>query len=541
MPTLRLRFPGGRYHATPVGHHVNEGLVEWPPSPWRLLRALTACGFTTQHWHEIPPAARSLIEKLASALPSYRLPTVSAAHTRHFMPTGTLDKGRERTTLVFDTWANVGDGELLIRWDCSLTDDETRHLEELAAHLGYLGRSESWVEAELLPAAQKATEEFNSYPCHTDAHPGPDYEQVSLTAAITPSDYAAWRTRVTGKLLAVYPLPEGKRKPSAKLLKDRERAVAPYPESLVACLTRDTSWWKGHHWSQPPGSRRVLYWRRADALELGVPGRPRPRPIEPVTSMLLALTTPSGSRSALPPCSRTLPQAELVHQAVVARVAMGRQTHCPELTGRDERGAPLRDGHRHAHILPVDLDGDGRLDHLVIHAPMGLGAEAQGAVRTLRRTWTKGGAGELQLAVAGHGDIKTLLSLPAPLGRNIERILGGRAGSRVWLSATPFVPPKFLKSRGRNTLEGQIATELASRGLPEFLTIEVLQRESIAFRHFVRARNRGGAPPPIDVGYAIRLSFADLITGPIALGYASHFGLGLFVSASTPTSAAASL
>jgi CRISPR-associated protein Csb2 len=40
VPTLRLRFPGGRYHATPWGHHVNEGQVEWPPSPWRLLRAL---------------------------------------------------------------------------------------------------------------------------------------------------------------------------------------------------------------------------------------------------------------------------------------------------------------------------------------------------------------------------------------------------------------------------------------------------------------------------------------------------------------------
>lgn len=62
MPTLKLRFPGGRYHATPWGHHVNEGLIEWPPSPWRLLRALIACGFTTQHWSEVPPLARSLID-----------------------------------------------------------------------------------------------------------------------------------------------------------------------------------------------------------------------------------------------------------------------------------------------------------------------------------------------------------------------------------------------------------------------------------------------------------------------------------------------
>src|SRR5437867_3663314 len=49
-PTLLLRFPGRRYHATPWGHHVNEGLIEWPPSPWRLLRALLATGYTKLGW-----------------------------------------------------------------------------------------------------------------------------------------------------------------------------------------------------------------------------------------------------------------------------------------------------------------------------------------------------------------------------------------------------------------------------------------------------------------------------------------------------------
>ena len=43
MPiSVTIRFSAGRFHATPWGHHVNEGLPEWPPSPWRLLRALVA-------------------------------------------------------------------------------------------------------------------------------------------------------------------------------------------------------------------------------------------------------------------------------------------------------------------------------------------------------------------------------------------------------------------------------------------------------------------------------------------------------------------
>jgi CRISPR-associated protein Csb2 len=533
VPTLRMRFPGGRYHATAWGHHVNEGQIEWPPSPWRLLRALIACGFATQRWPAIPPVAGQLIEKLAGTLPCYRLPAASAAHSRHFMPLGSLDKGREKTTLVFDTWANVDDKALEIHWDCWLTDDETRQLVQLAECLGYLGRSESWVEAELLAEEVSPSSDFDAYPHRDGIHLGPQWEQVSLMAATPTQQYAAWRRITTEKILREFPLPEGNKKPPAKLLKERAQAIAPYPDGLLDCLTKDTAWWKQHCWSQPPGSQRVLYWRRSDALQVGVPRRDRPRLVRPVTTMLLALTTPSGKLSALPPCSRTLPQAELFHSAIVSRAANGRRIHCPELTGRDERGRPLRDCHRHAHILPLDLDGDGRLDHIIVHAPRGLGDAAQRAIRTLRRTWAKGGVGDLQLALAGSGNLDAFRSLPAPLGRHIEQLLGPRQGARVWVSATPFVPPRFLKRSGANTLLGQINSELSSRGLAPAKQLDVLPHsaEIISLRHYVRCRRRGGTPPPIDVGYALRLQFAEPITGPLTLGYASHFGLGMFKAA----------
>src|SRR5882724_8225285 len=148
MPTLKIRFPGGRYHSTPWGHHVNEGLIEWPPSPWRLLRALIACGFATEQWREVPPLATSLIDKLAAVLPEYKLPQVTAAHTRHFMPY--ISGKNQNTTLVWDTFANVGNGEVIVHWPCELNSDETAMLAQLAHHLNYLGRSESWVEAELI-------------------------------------------------------------------------------------------------------------------------------------------------------------------------------------------------------------------------------------------------------------------------------------------------------------------------------------------------------------------------------------------------------
>jgi CRISPR-associated protein Csb2 len=532
VPTLKVRFPGGRYHATPWGHHVNEGLIEWPPSPWRLLRALLACGFSSQGWKEIPRTAEQLINKLAGVLPSYNLPIASAAHSRHFMPIGVLAKGREQTTLVFDTWANIGEGNLLIHWPCDLTNDESALLAQLAAALGYLGRSESWIDAELVETTEGPPMGANAFPHQEGSHPGREYEQVSLMAAIPPEEYLRWQQQQAESALANFPLPEGRKKPTPKLLGQRANAVAPYPPGLLSCLTKDTAWWKQRDWSQPPGSRRVLYWRRSDSLQVGVPQRQRVREVSDVTSMLLSLTTPSGNLSALPQCARTLPQAELFHRAIVGRVGKGRQVACSVLTGRDQDGRPLRNGHEHAHILPVDLDADGHLDHLIIYAKMGLGDAAQRAIRTLRQTWTKRGTGDIQLAVVGHGDVSILRQLPPPFSAQIEQLLAPVDGARVWESLTPFVPPRFLKARGRNTLLGQINAELASRRLPEVSGIEVDVDLTRKLRHYVRRRGHGGVPPFADIGFGLRLTFSKPLSGPLVLGYASHFGLGLFRCAS---------
>ncbi len=528
MPTLQLNFPAGKYHATPSGHHVNEGLIEWPPSPWRLLRSLIATGFSCHHWSEIPTIANRLFCRLAESNPSYLLPEASIAHSRHFMPLGKLDKGREKTTLVFDTWANVGTDSLVVAWNCKLSSEETQLLSDLASTLNYLGRSESWVEATVIPDNPSLV--FNAFPHQQGVHAGHNWEQVSLMAPIPTEQYSQCFQEWRKKIHADYPLPMGKKEPPLKWKKDMEIALAPYPDSLLNCLTKDTAWWKQHGWSQPPGSHRVLYWRKSDSLQVGVPIHSKKQPVPSVTTMLLALTTPSGNRSALPPCTRTLPQAELFHRAIVARVGKGGRIHCPELTGKDDHGKPLHDHHDHAHTIPLDLDGDGHLDHLVIYAKMGLNHDAQQAIRTLRRTWTKGGVGDIQLALAGYGNIDFLRNLPPPLDASIEKILGSSTGSLVWESLTPFVPPRFLKPRGKNSLLGQVNAELLSRNLPEVASLERIPLELLkqSFRHFVRRRFHGGSLPPVDSGFGLKLTFSEPISGPLLLGYASHYGLGMF-------------
>src|SRR5947209_1090918 len=103
MTVLELRFLAGRYHATPWGRHVNEGAVEWPPSPWRIVRALIATWYLKAQ--EIPEeTVRSLVNALSTP-PRFHLPRASTSHTRHYMP---YNEGKnEKTTKVFDTFIHL--------------------------------------------------------------------------------------------------------------------------------------------------------------------------------------------------------------------------------------------------------------------------------------------------------------------------------------------------------------------------------------------------------------------------------------------------
>jgi len=525
MPTMALRFPGGRYHATPGGHHVNEGIVEWPPGPWRIVRALIACGYSTQHWNEVPPEGRRLVEALSGSPPEYRLPRAALGHSRHYMPTTKLKSGREETTLVLDSFADVGDGVLWVRWPAEVDEEARKLFDTLVAHLGYLGRSESWVLGESISDQSPLPRTGRAFP-HTDGtRPERGYEQVALSAPEFPTEYATWREGEVEAAIGALKLRAG-RKPTRAQQKKIDAIQNTYPADLVDCLQRDTAWWKAQKWSRAPGSRSVLYWREGNALEVGPPSAPRVPSANRVEMMLLALTTPSGSRAPLPTLAHTLPQAELLHAAAVSKLGFGGEP-CPEIVGRDETGEPLK-GHRHAYILPVDLDDDGRLDHVVVSASMGLGARAQRALRSLRRTYMKGGVDELQVAVAGIGALNDLRAMGSGLSRAADELLGPTAGAASWVSKTPFVPPRHLKKSGRSSVIGQVEAELKVRGFPP-VKVGVLgwTGETLALRHFVRRRRRG-PQPPLDIGFAIHLRFDSPVGGPICLGYASHFGLGLF-------------
>lgn len=151
--TLAIRFPLGRYHANPWDRAVNEGESEWPPSPWRLLRALVATWHT--RWPDLPSSVlEGLLDDLGDP-PSYRTPLALPGHTRHYLPDLSHRKGETgNTDLTLDPFLSVRpDDDLLVRWDADLREERGQALAKLAELLPYLGRSESVCEARLLDMA----------------------------------------------------------------------------------------------------------------------------------------------------------------------------------------------------------------------------------------------------------------------------------------------------------------------------------------------------------------------------------------------------
>lgn len=221
--------------------------------------------------------------------------------------------------------------------------------------------------------------------------------------------------------------------------------------------------------------------------------------------------------------ARTLPVAEAVHRALVALAGRGRVVDCPELIGQDRIGQPLSGRHEHAKILPLDLNGDQVLDHVLLHAPMGLGEIARGAVQHLKRL-RLGANRSVELQVVAT-DLLTDRSQRAL----VTHLFPAFQGAKAWTSLTPYVPPRYMKKSGKNSLVGQVQAELATRGFPPATVCEVVPEMAGEWRRFVRCRREGKLAPPQDVGLGLRLEFAEPILGPLALGYASHFGVGWFI------------
>lgn len=360
---IRVEFLAGKYHATPWSSQVNEGQVEWPPSPWRLLRAMLHVGFTKLDWghsaQTIPDGAQELLSVLAENAPEFWLPSGSIAHTRHYMPDGRNKDGHPLTSRILDAFLRFDtDAPLYIRYPVALDEAQRALLSRLVKGLTYLGRAESWVDARLLEDDSELSdlnEALWATPLQYGEVASLAQEQTTLLAPLSGEQYIAFKASYDENL------PKGKNSRSPK---------SDLPDDIFGCLCMDTADWKQNRWSRVPGSQWLNYARPLDCIKPSVASPTYiPRKRTHVEAMLLAITSDSERGNVRPPMRYFLQHTERLHQLLVAKSMQVNDGVPPEITGKYDEDIEALNSHQHLHFIPLDLDGDGRLDHVLLHAP----------------------------------------------------------------------------------------------------------------------------------------------------------------------------
>ena len=487
MVAIKFEFKAKRYHATQWGRHVNEGVPEWPPSPWRILRGMVATWRRTAP--EIPEGrVVPILEALASEYPSFHLPPASTGHTRHYMPY--IEGTRERTTLVIDSFVAVCPGKPLFAvWQNLELDNQQRaDLGAILRNMPYLGRAESWVEASL--ASEHP--EINSSPLEDGALPEGDWEIA--------------------------------------------RTLMPRSPIKLEDLEKETSTLRRSGRIDPEGAQWWPYIRKRDCFTAFRSGRRQIRGRGAgATVVRFAM-----DGNPLPMAFDTLRWGELARRSAMSRYGRRNEGGKSEkLSGKDASGSPLK-RHQHAFYLPTDENGDGRLDHLTIWTPGGLSEKEFRAVVSVDALKPEGRE-PVRLAYLAHGAACDFEGVSPLFGK-----------AKRWRSLTPYVLPRHTKFRGpkggKRMVDGpeeQIRREVSLRCSDgtHLRDVEIAHNqgriESMesgrfgGFRPFEFFRYRRGGGSNGGGAFNFTLEFEEPVNGPIALGFACHYGLGLFVPESS--------
>ena len=458
---LRLEFPWGRYHATPWGRNVNEGVPEWPPAPWRILRALFAT-WKLRCPHLRAEDVSAALDQLAEA-PTIHVPAMKPAHLRHYMPQiAHRSIGNHSTTMTFDSFAVMRPNTpVFIEWEADMTASARDALGQMADSLSYLGRSESICDAALVPHVE-------------------------------PQDLVSWQ-------------PAG-----ADESTDAEVLCARHPLELSDLIQSPDSVRKGGRLF-PAGSRLVPY-RRADSADTPtITDGWRP------TYAAVRFAVHPRPRPAI---SNAVVMGELLRRAALSKHVAPSAT----LSGKRPTGEPRGGRHEHAHYISLPVrertGASAPVDSLIVWAPGRLdGSEfaALAQIEWLRAGPAASGFPDIAVAVTGFGDI----------GEVAPELVGP---SDTWVSCTPFAPGRHSSKRTpwRDHIAAEIERELVlyrDYPRPESVTVQNVD---------VRRYRRYRLPPKERMNKSRRAAMAEIrfarpVSGPIALGSLSHFGLGLFL------------
>ena len=544
MLSLRLTFPWGRYYAHPWGLNPTRlREAEWPPSPWRLLRALAAGWFRANRGQVLTQEMLALLDDLGRELPEVAIGPASFSQTVHWQPNfGAADKndkvaGTYKRTRHENHFAATASSVYFCWKNRNLDAQQRALLAEILPHVSYFGRAESLCNLEPADVDDLPGDGW-CRPCLDNGNPIRRIaENCRDVFCPDPGDFQAadlWSRRASRNEL------------------DPNNAPPHLVEDLLA------------HQPLPNGGRWVSYempmdWPGRWVVRVAKSARRKSIPELPAPRIAHYLRFSLQCRIPVP-LKFTVPLAERFRQDALkhyGRVNGGAISFA--LSGHN-RAEDVEGEHQHAFYLPLGTD-PARLDflnELHVWCPYGFTqCEVEALMRVHRLDW---GSGK-------HPVKPVLIAIGNTVPHDCQ-ISIGQISSRIWRSRTPFVPPRYFyrgnlhgaKLKAKDAPEQQLALCLQQAGIDTTGEIRRLtpngqgQRsilpasawdivrvpegeEEFPTEGLVTAVHVPSASAKTEktrrIGLFFELTFDAPVAFPMpALGHSCHFGLGLFVPAS---------
>ena len=507
---ITVRFPLGVYHAQSQGSFEPE----WPPHPVRLIGALVAAAHSPGRLGGSGgslPQDLALLQKLCDASPPLigapeAVPigadapedeAVLVTGATRWAPRNYFTKGAREQAGVQKVGVAIGDRPVQFVWPTlDLDPPDIERLSSLASDMSFLGTTRSPVVAQVASDASDDSDPAWTPVKGNDAQGAPVVAvRVPETTTLKAFDrrHEARRSSKTGVEAATAAVPG--------IRIGREVAYVHSSALDSSTKTIDPHWW---------GDMIVLAVDREKSEVIPRAG----------ASYLLARAVRTALLSAYEPAGET-------DEAPAILRGRGAEAHCAIVPLADVWHEGTAGQIKGVGVLLPNAQRTDDLPQQRVAIEQGLGNLVGDTDRGRQRYVQIPGAGRiwLRLPTPDEAALKTLLKRTY------------RATATSWLSVTPVVHARWRKGP-LETLIDQVARDCAHVGLPGPALAEAIRGST-----FPGAASRPVATDRVPEAWRkslggpaghLRVTFPSPVTGPLLLGRARHFGLGLFVPERRP-------
>lgn len=471
MLIVNIKFINGQYHATPWGRNVSEGVAEFPPSPYRLIRAIID-SWLRKNRDIKEQEIEKIIMLMSDEKPKFKVPPYTQSFIKSYMSKN--DRNPEKKDLIYDGFIRVVPGSFVkIIWEnAQITEQESLLLSRIVSAINYLGRSDSWVDISI--SSQYEELNYNIFPIDRTIANEDRLKSLRIASPVSKAEY-------NGKISWLSAFQMSTNDVIAKNIKS--------PPSLT---------FHDYYVDEPK------IYENNKIKHISAESK--------VNTFIYSLHT-----SVPPQVIETLPIAERMHTIINGRYKKKFNKASENFSGRSNMTGHLLTGHKHTYILPVDRNEDGRIDRIVLKSVLNFDEDELYVLDSVSEIWQSGGRPNVKLIPIEWGD-----------SRDMETIFK----SNIFRSVTPFIPTRhFRKGRGiyGEWLKNEVLRELKNHDMPLPVTVsnlKTLDLKGHTFYWLEFMRSRKGDEQK--VGYGFEIKFEDYVEGPFSIGYGAHFGLGMF-------------